>query len=108
MAFVAWFTWRAYTGPQVGAGQSRRASIIEAWINILFGFSLNFCANFVLLPLLGSCTRPDAWQNFMLGWVYTVISMVRQYSIRRWFNDYFHAFSTWISNLAARTAERQA
>jgi hypothetical protein len=88
LLFVAWFTARAYRNDTpTGAGQSRRQSIIEAWANIAIGFSINFAANLVLLPLLDSCTTPTAWQNFMLGWVYTAISIIRQFAIRRWFND---------------------
>lgn len=88
LLFVAWFTARAYRNDTpTGQGQSRRQSIIEAWVNIGIGFSINFAANLILLPLLASCTIPSAWENFMLGWIYTAISILRQFAIRRWFND---------------------
>lgn len=32
--------------------------------------------------------------NFMLGWVFTAASAVRQYVIRRWFNARIHALAT--------------
>lgn len=84
--FVAVFTWRAYTGPQAGGGQSRRSSIIEAWVNIAIGFSINFAANSVLFPLMvGVSVSMEA--NWWGGWVYTSISILRQYAIRRWFNQ---------------------
>ena len=97
--FVAWFTLRAYSGPDTGAGQSRRASIVEAWANICIGFTVNWLANFLLLPLVGASFT--AWDNFLLGWIYTAVSIVRQYAIRRWFNARIHL-------LAARVAERLA
>jgi hypothetical protein len=83
--FVAWFTWRAYTSTGTGKGaQSRRASIIEAWTNIVIGFSINYAANLVLLPLVGASLT--AGSNFWLGWIYTAVSILRQFAIRRWFN----------------------
>jgi hypothetical protein len=87
-AFVAWFTYRAYTR-EPGPGQSPRSAIIEAWMNIGVGFSINFGANFILLPLVGAHFTPG--QNFALGWIYTAVSIVRQYVIRRWFNARLHA-----------------
>lgn len=86
MLFVAWFTWRQYTGPQSGTGQSRRQSIIEAWVNIGIGFSINFAANLVLIPMMTDGHAVSASANWWGGWVYTSISVLRQYVIRRWFN----------------------
>jgi hypothetical protein len=34
--------------------QSRRGSLIEAIINVLIGFDINFTANALLFPLFGS------------------------------------------------------
>jgi hypothetical protein len=83
--FVAWFTWHAYSSADDGKGaQSKRASIIEAWTNIVIGFSINYAANLVLLPMVGA--QLTAANNFWLGWAYTAVSIIRQYAIRRWFN----------------------
>lgn len=93
-AFVAAFTARAYWD-NTGSGQTRRGAIIEAWVNILIGFAINFVLNLFLLPLVGAnFTLSD---NFMLGWIYTAISIVRQYVIRRWFNARIHSLA---ANLA--------
>lgn len=84
-AFVAWFTYRTYMSADAGAGpQSKRASLIEAWTNIVIGFSINYAANLLLLPLVGA--ELTAGNNFWLGWTYTAVSILRQYAIRRWFN----------------------
>lgn len=81
--FVAVFTARAYRN-NTGVGQTPRGAIIEAWTNIAIGFSVNYFANFALLPLVGvSVTAGD---NFMLGWCYTAISIIRSYALRRLFN----------------------
>jgi hypothetical protein len=99
MAFVVWFTWRAYTGPDVGVGQSRRASIIEAWTNIAIGFTLNYLANLVLLPLMTEGGHLSLMDNLWGGWVYTAISIARQFAIRRWFNS--RRFADWLASLLA-------
>ena len=87
-AFVAAFTWRAAVAAP-GVGQSPRSAITEAWLNIAVGFAVNFTANFLLLPLVGASF--SAGENFALGWIYTAVSIVRQYAIRRWFNRMLHA-----------------
>lgn len=97
MVFVCWFTWWTCTGPQGGAGQSRRESIIEAWTNIVIGFTLNFLVNLALIPLMTDGGRLSASANFWGGWIYTSISMLRQYTIRRWFNNHIHQFSAWLA-----------
>jgi hypothetical protein len=88
LVFVAAFTWRAAVA-QAGAGQSPRSSIIEAWVNLCIGFSVNFTANLFILPLVGASFT--ASENWWLGCVYTAISIIRQYAIRRWFNAKLHA-----------------
>lgn len=82
-AFVVVFTARAYR-LNSGVGQTPRGAIVEAWTNIAVGFTVNYCANFMLLPLVG--VQIGAADNFMLGWCYTAISIVRSYLIRRFFN----------------------
>lgn len=65
--------------------QSRRSSLAEAGINIIIGFTINYIANLVILRHAGFKTLTYGL-NFEIGLLYTVISLVRQYSIRRWFN----------------------
>lgn len=68
--------------------QTRLGSFIEAWINVLIGFGINFMANLLILPMFGfNITLMD---NLYIGILYTIISVVRSYAIRRWFNDYIH------------------
>lgn len=64
--------------------QTKTASFIEAWANIAVGFAINFTANMIVLPLFGfDVTYGDA---LGIGLIFTVISLVRSYVIRRWFN----------------------
>lgn len=85
--FVVAFTYRAYAAVP-GPGQSPRSAIAEAWINILIGFSINYLANLAILPLVGF--HIGHVDNLLMGWVYTAISIVRQYAIRRYFNARLH------------------
>lgn len=77
--------------------QTRLGSLIEAVINVLIGFWINFAANLVVLPLFG--WQVTVTQNLALGAIYTGISIARSYAVRRWFN-------ARIAAAAARLAQR--
>ena len=79
--------------------QTRLGSLIEAWINVAIGFAINFCANLLILPLIGF--HISISQNLFIGVLYTLISVARSYVIRRWFNARLHAIA---SSLAGRAA----
>ncbi len=71
--------------------QTRIGSLIEAVINTVIGFSINYSANMLIFPLFGFHITPGA--NFALGLIYTVISVARSYCIRRWFNAKLHSMA---------------
>ena len=64
--------------------QSRLGSFIEAWINVLIGFGINFIANLLIFPLFGFHITLS--ENLLMGFLYTGISVARSYCVRRWFN----------------------
>jgi hypothetical protein len=64
--------------------QSRTQSIIETATNILVGYWINFAANLIVLPLFGF--HISVRDNLGIGLIYTVISIVRGYVLRRTFN----------------------
>lgn len=64
--------------------QTRLSSFIEACINVIIGFAINMVANALILPLIGF--HITLAQNLYIGVLYTVISVARSYTIRRWFN----------------------
>lgn len=76
--------------------QTRLGSLIEAVINTAIGFTINYCANLVIFPLFGFHLTPGS--NFMLGCIYTVISVVRSYTIRRWFNARLHRLASRVAS----------
>jgi hypothetical protein len=79
--------------------QTRIGSLIEACMNVLIGFTINFFANILILPLIGF--HITVGQNLFIGVLYTIISVARSYAIRRWFNAHLHA-------TAQRLAQRVA
>ena len=66
-------------------GQSKLRSVKEALTNIFVGYSFNYGANIVLLPLLWNPERPFLSAH-VIGVAFTIISFMRQYIIRRWFS----------------------
>lgn len=84
LGFVAWFTWYQVTHPNQGLGQTKKGAMVEAWANIAIGFGVNWVANLFFLPLVGA--KFTLMENFWLGWMYTAVSVIRQYAVRRWFN----------------------
>lgn len=75
--------------------QTRLGSFIEAIINVIIGFGINFTANMLIFPLFGFHITPGA--NFALGLIYTVISLVRSYAVRRWFNARLHRLASAVA-----------
>lgn len=71
------------------ASQTKVGSLIEAWVNVFIGFWINFFANLLILPLFGF-TSLTLTTNFVIGGIYTAISVARSYVIRRWFNARLH------------------
>lgn len=65
--------------------QSRLGSFVEAWVNILVGFGIAMAANALVLPQFGF--HVTASQNFWITVIFTAISLVRSYILRRVFNS---------------------
>lgn len=80
--------------------QTRLGSLIEVSINILIGFTINWFANILVLPMFGF--HVTGGQAFGIGVIFTVISVVRSYVIRRWFNAMLHRAAL---RLAAEVAQ---
>lgn len=69
--------------------QTRLGSLIESLFNLVIGFAINFAANWFILPAFGFATL-TLETNLYIGLAYTVVSVVRSYTIRRWFNKRLH------------------
>ena len=64
--------------------QSKLGSFVEAWANIVVGFAINWSANMLVFPMFGFDIT--AGQAFWVGIIFTGISLVRSYILRRYFN----------------------
>jgi len=74
-----------YTPQPQKRGQTWWGSIVEAKANIAVGFGVAMAANAVVLPAFGyPVTVAD---NLGITVVFTVISVVRQLIVRRFFNN---------------------
>ena len=99
LVLVVLFTWAAYSGPETGTGQTRREIIIEVWISILIGFSINWILNWFLLPLVGA--KFTGMENFWLGAIYTLASVLRGFCVRRWADKHIRQFATGLARRLA-------
>jgi hypothetical protein len=68
--------------------QTKLGSFIEACINILIGFAINYIMNLLILPLFGF--HISLMDNLLMGLLYTVVSVARSYVVRRWFEARIH------------------
>jgi hypothetical protein len=69
--------------------QTRLSSLIEAIINVAIGFVVSLVLTAFLLPAYG---HHVTWsQNLQITGIFTIASILRQYAVRRWFNDRIHA-----------------
>lgn len=65
--------------------QSRADSFMESLTNIAVGLAISMSANVVFIPL--ATGQPMTLRgNMALAVIYTIISLVRSYTIRRLFN----------------------
>lgn len=64
--------------------QSREMSLLEATVNTAVGYVVSVASNFIILPAFGLHTTLT--DNLLIGLCFTVISLVRSYALRRFFN----------------------
>lgn len=69
--------------------QSKLGSFIEALANTLIGYVINLGVQLVLYPLYGATFTFG--QNLQIGLAFMVVSLLRSYGLRRFFNAKLHA-----------------
>ena len=65
--------------------QSKRESMIESLMNVGIGWFISFIANMLVLPLFGY--NINLTDGVLISIIFTIISIVRGYMVRRWFNS---------------------
>ncbi len=68
----------------MSASQTKRGSAAETVANLVVGLAVSFACNAVVLPLCHIAETAE--QNVELTLIFTVISIVRSYCMRRLFN----------------------
>ena len=63
--------------------QSRRRSLMEAFTNVVVGYALAVVTQIIVFPWFG--LQPSLGDNLALGLVFTSISLIRGYALRRLF-----------------------
>ena len=64
--------------------QSKFQSLIESFINILIGYLTALFSQVLIFPLFNIYVSIQ--DNLLIGLFFTVISLIRSYLIRRYFN----------------------
>ena len=65
--------------------QTKRQSLIETLTNVGIGWFISFIANMLVLPLFGY--NINLTDGVLISIIFTIISIVRGYMVRRWFNS---------------------
>ena len=66
--------------------QSRLMSATEATVNVLVGYGVAVGTQVAIFPLFGLIATLE--QNMAMGLIFTVVSLVRSYALRRVFNHF--------------------
>ncbi|MCC5976347.1 MAG: hypothetical protein JJT81_20190 [Rubellimicrobium sp.] len=66
--------------------QSRRMSLIEAITNVAVGYALAVVTQIIVFPRFG--LHPGLGENLSLGGIFTAISLIRGYALRRLFEGW--------------------
>src|ERR1700674_4153870 len=61
----------------VEMSQTKLGSFVEAWMNVAIVFSINYACTLLILPLYGF--HISLRDNFTMGCIYTIVSVVRSY-----------------------------
>jgi hypothetical protein len=68
--------------------QTRLESLVEVCINVAIGFCVSYSVGPLLYAYLG--VEYNYLSNFVVTAGYTILSVVRSYIVRRWFNAGLH------------------
>ena len=69
--------------------QTRLQSFIESFINVAIGYGVALISQILVFPLFGINIPMES--NLLIGAIFTVISIVRSYVVRRVFNRWHPA-----------------
>lgn len=85
--------------------QSKLGSFIESLMNIAIGLSIAMTSQIILFPMFGIDIPLSS--HWWLGAWFTVISIIRSYVIRRWFNARLHKAAEALADKARHTEDKR-
>lgn len=65
-------------------GQSKKQSCIESFTNVIIGYLIAVGSQIIILPFFNVYIPIES--NFIIGLWFTVVSLLRSYLLRRFFN----------------------
>ena len=63
--------------------QSRLMSLVESLVNVLVGYGVAVATQMAVFPMFGLAVTIS--ENLLIGLIFTVVSIVRSYTLRRGF-----------------------
>lgn len=66
------------------AGQTKTHSLLESLFNVAVGYSVALLSQLLIFPIYG--IHIPLTDNIQIGLWFTVVSVLRSYILRRWFN----------------------
>lgn len=64
--------------------QTKKQSVIESVVNILIGYFTALFSQFLIFPIFD--INIPIQDNLLIGLYFTIISLIRSYIVRRYFN----------------------
>lgn len=65
--------------------QTKKQSLIESLTNVMIWYITAVGSTFIVFPLFDINIKPQ--ENLLIGLYFTIISIVRSYLVRRYFNN---------------------
>ncbi|MDD3030335.1 MAG: hypothetical protein PHS57_08715 [Alphaproteobacteria bacterium] len=65
-------------------GQSKKHSLLESVVNVAIGYGIAILSQIAIFPLFG--IHIPLRDNLLIGVLFTIVSIVRSYALRRAFN----------------------
>lgn len=79
--------------------QTRLESLAEALMNTIIGYCVALLSQLVIFPMYG--IHVPLSTNMVIVALFTIISLVRNYIVRRWFNARLHSAAQAIARAAS-------
>jgi hypothetical protein len=64
--------------------QTKKQSLLESILNVTIGYLISLASLFLIFPIIGIDSSPG--KNITISIYFTVISLIRSYLLRRFFN----------------------